>query len=565
MVSLEDVLRDIERRLATLEARQSSNSGAEPLRPEVKKPPQQPAPPIATNPVSVEKTEGVSGSGAGSFFGIIGIAFLVLAAVFFLKLTIDSGWLNPQRQVLLAAFFGLGCLLLPHLVRRLADDYGALLSGAGATILHVTWLGAFALHKIISAETALVMASLVGVLTILLNANIGNAVFVLVAVSGTYLAAPLTAPPAQDVFTLSSFFLIWNLSFSALALTLKRRDVLLVAAFFAVLTVALFSSSQNPLTPELARSFLILQAMQFVIFATAMFVYSTYRRAPLREAEGWLICLLLLIYYAEVYSLLQILMPGFAPWAGTALSLSVLLLYRVARNILRPGINGELPSTAGITTFASLALAHSLYFNLSSDQLKPLFSLVLGIVAAGFLRGTLEEYWRWPMRVMLLVIGYGAVLTFSPELSGGLQLAYHFSYGLCALVVFFILSKADKPENRKGLSPGALLLGFAHIEMLMGLYRLSQSLSGMSGSLFVSVSWGMYALAVLAWAAWARDKVLGQSAVLILAAVSLKAAVYDVLATGNLVRVGSLFVAGVMLYLCGWVYRRMQAWPSAKQ
>jgi len=85
----------------------------------------------------------------------------------------------------------------------------------------------------------------------------------------------------------------------------------------------------------------------------------------------------------------------------------------------------------------------------------------------------------------------------------------------------------------------------------------------MSGSLFVFPHLGLYALAVLAWAYHGRDRMVGQSAVLILAAVSLKAAFYDLLNTGNLARVLSLLAAGILLYACGWIFRQMQAWKTS--
>ena len=98
--------------------------------------------------------------------------------------------------------------------------------------------------------------------------------------------------------------------------------------------------------------------------------------------------------------------------------------------------------------------------------------------------------------------------------------------------------------------------------MLCGLYRLSLGVS-MSGSLFVSLTWGLYALAILSWGYARRDRLVGQSAVLILAAVALKAAFYDMLRTTSLVRVLSLLAAGLILYACGWVFRRMSAWAES--
>ena len=537
MATLDQVLLNFDRRLAEIEKRMGLSSPAQPESARA-----EPAPAAST----------------GSFFGVVGIAFVLLAALFFLKLTLDSGWLTPHRQVALAALFGLGCLLLPHFVKRLGDDYGALLSGTGAAVLHITWLGAYELHQLLDAQGALLMATLVGVLSILLNARMGNAVFVVVAVAGTYLSAPLIGYHTGDLTALSSFFLIWNISFSALAFLLRRRDVLLVAAYFAVLTVGLFSLTQQPLSPDLARSFLGLQGLQFAIFAGATLLFSVLHAMPLKEDESWATCLLLLLFYADVYSMLAVLAPELAPWIGVALSLGVLAIYRVAAETMQI----RLESTGAITSFAALVLLHSLYFRLTPDEFKPGFSLFLALTLALATRGRPSEFWHYPLRIAVIAIGYGAMLSFSPIFSTGLTLTYHFAFGLVSLALASALVGLGAPVRRSEVPAGALLLGFGHIEMLFGLYKVSH-LVEMSGSLFVSVTWGLYALAILAWSYAQRDRVVGQSAVLILAAVALKAAFYDVLLTGSLARVFSLLAAGLILYACGWVFRQMQGWQRA--
>lgn len=561
MPTLDEVLQNFDRRLSAIEAKLVNISEAKLVNTSeakataadtARQAPTRPAAPVQVGPVmSASNRPAKPESGAGSFFGVVGVVFVLLAAVFFLKLTIDSGWLTPPRQILLAAFFGMGCLLLPHFARQLADDYGALLSGAGAAVLHLAWFGAYQLHHLIGADQALVLATAVGALSLLLNANHGNAVFVVVAVAGTYLSAPLIGYRSADVSGLSTFFLVWNLSFSALAYALRRRDVLLVAAYFAVLTVGFLTLGVAGSQPELLRQYLHLQALQFVIFAGATLAFSLSHRKPLATDEAWAMAVLLLIYYGNLYYVLEALLPGVAAWIGVLFSLLVLVLYQLARRYLRR----ELASAEAITTFAALALTHSLYIKIISDDTKPIASLALaGLVAVAGQRRA-AAYWRSASLVAMGVIGYGAVLTFlGDNLSPDLRLAYNLAYGLAALAFAATL------RGSQAASTGSLFLGLAHLEMLLGIYRLSLRVEAFSGSLFVSCGWGLYALAILLWGFTRRDKAVGQSAVLILAAVSLKAAIYDVLATGSLVRVVSLLGAGLLLYACGWIFNQMKAW-----
>lgn len=555
-MDIETTLKDLERRLSALEQRlgnAGTAAGPRPPQPAASpaaagvKPatsPAAPLPPRGPRP----KPAAAESPAASSFFGIIGISFLVLAAVLFLKLSIDAGWLNPERQILLAGLAGLLFLFLPHFADKLKDDYGALLSSAGVIVLHLTWLAACKVHHLISADSALVLAGAVGVLALLLNLGHGNAVFVLAAIAGTYLSAPLIGIGSFSSF--AGFLLIWNLSFSALAFATKRRDVLLVAAYFAVLTVAALAFLQSD--PAEKGSYLSVQVIQFAIFALANLAFSLFHRQYLTLDQAWALCPLLLVFYASVDGLLQSLYPGVGPFFGIALGVLVLSLYVVARR----GSKEELPSQASLTTFASLVLVHSLYFRLTPDDFKPLLSLVVGVVAvAGLLGGRMGRAAKGPLAVAGLCVLYGALLTFDTRIAPGLGLAYHFAYGVAALLLVAVLARGARAATE---SPGFLLLGFGHIQMLYGFYALSVAFG--FGSLFVSLAWGAYALLILLWASAEKSRAIGQSAVVILVAVSLKACLYDLMNTGSLVRVLSLLATGLLLYGCGWIFRRMQTW-----
>ena len=457
--------------------------------------------------------------------------------------------------MLFRSFLGLSALLSPHLIRLLRDEYGALLSGAGVSILHITWLAAYGRYHLLEPQTALLLATCVGAFSLLLNARIGNSVFAIVAIAGTYLSGPFVGYETRELFTISSFFLLWNMSFAALALLLSRRDILLIASYFAVLTAGFYSLTFHPLETKEAWGLLTLQGLQFLIFSQAMLGFSLFRRA-LTEEESWATALLLLLYYAHVYSLLSFLAPDFAPWIGIILSVIVLLLHQWAQKKLGQGLR----SSGAIASFASLVLVHCLYFKITPDEGKPLFSLALILLAASGMLSRPAPHWRVPFYISCLAIGYGAILTFVGSFSSNLSLAYHFGYGFVILTLALGLSHSfAKDTKMNDLTTTFLLLGFGHLEMLSGLYRLSLRVE-MSGSIFVSLSWGVYALAILGYAWVKKNGAVGKSAVLILAAVSLKAAFYDVLHTGNLVRVLSLLASGLLLYSCGWIFRQMQSW-----
>ena len=111
-------------------------------------------------------------------------------------------------------------------------------------------------------------------------------------------------------------------------------------------------------------------------------------------------------------------------------------------------------------------------------------------------------------------------------------------------------------------------------------FRLSERLSGpliyaghvaamaaavhlFSGRLAVSLCWGGLAVAALLCSLWRRDRILGQSSLLVFAASGAKVLLYDLAGAAPLMRIACLLVLGVTLYLGGWLYRKVATMESA--
>ncbi len=545
MATLEEVLHDLDARVQNIEKRLAIRPSA---------PSNTPAATPQAAQTTTERTALPTSVSSYSFLGVIGITFVLLAAVFFVKLSIDSGWLTPARQVSLAALFGLACLLSPHFIEKLATDYGALLSGAGVVILHLTWFGGFQVHQLYSAQVALLLASLVGILSISVNYSLGNRVFVLVAIAGTYLAVPLIGFKHMDRETIASFLLIWNLSFSALGYFLNRRDMLFVAAYFAIFLVGIMSLADGHLTKEMALEYLWLQLTQFAIFSLSTLSYSIFHRKEVSQEESWLFFPVLMLLYGHFRFLLESISPEIGPYIGLGFALLVLAIYSLAKIQLRK----ELPSAAAIYSFVCLASFHSVYLELTPDTYKPLLSLGIACLFIFGIFQKIGDAWRVPSLVLAAAFGYGAILTLSDDLSFPINFVYNLSFGIAALATVAFWFKSEKNPAKLGYT---VILGFAHLQVLQAIYRLSLKVE--SGALFVSSCWGAYALAILLWAVKKKDRSLGNSAILILIAVGLKASFYDLWHTGSLIRVLSLLISGLLLYGCGWIYQRMQGWPKS--
>ncbi len=571
MAKLDDVLQDFDRRLGSIEKQLSNLVGAaSESKPEPKrelKPDLSPDPTLRPEqaarytPVARSAQSSVGAGNptfdSSSMLGVVGIIFVILAGIFFIKITLDAGWLTPGRQILLAACAGLSFLIAPQFFPKAEKEYGALLAGAGTTILHLTWLGAYFYHHILNANSALVCATLIGIFSILANFEKGNRWYILVAMSGTYLAAPIVGYNAADVSVLSMFLIIWNISFSATGLMHKRRDILFIASYFAIFTVLLLS--EKALGLEQQSELLILQLVQFVIFSSALLAYSIYHQNPLNKDESHAVFPLLLLFYFSAGHLIAKISPEFSPWFGVSIGPVVLCIYFISRTFIK----GELKSGPVLTTFAAMAVVHSLYFQLLAEAWQPLAALLVGIMAITI--WSQNERSRpllyGPSLIFLATFFYGIILTIVSGKSSETMFYYNWVYGVVVLLAAsaMLTSKGSASGAAKYLS---LLLGIGHLEVMLGLYRFSEQISW-SGALFVTITWGIYAMSILGIAYSRRDRVLGNSALMILLALSLKAFFYDLSNSASLIRVACLLVEGLLFYGCGWIFKKMQQWSAS--
>lgn len=491
---------------------------------------------------------------SSTMLAVIGIAFVILAAVFFIKMSVDSGWLTPVRQVLLAAATGMAFFLAPQILSEKAKAYGAFLAAAGTTILHLTWLGAYSYHHILPAKAALVCATVVGLGSVLANFAAGKRMYLLIALAGTYLAAPIVGYETADLPILSIFLVIWNISFSVTAMVHKSRDILFITSYYAVFTLLLLTKRVHGIDQQTAL--LGLQIVQLFIFSAAMLAYSIYHKSPLSTEESIAILPVLLLFYASSIQLVSLIVPNLVPWFGLMVGAFVLAIYFIARKYL----GSTFKSGNSLTAFVAIASVHSLYFELLSESLQPLAALVIGValVSTSLLWPSVRRQFYWPMIVLAATVIYGAIQTFVAVNVIDHISFYNLAYGAVALGIFAKVVTSQKLNDRS-VGYLSVLLGFAHLEVLLGLYRFSQDISW-SGALFVSIAWGFYAVLILAAGYWRRDKTLGQSALTILLAVSLKAFFYDLIDTTSLIRVGCLLGEGLLLYGCGWIFKKMQTW-----
>ena len=529
---------NLDTRLSAIEARLARIEEALKLPPPVIAPPQPKAPALPPMPKPEFKP--------GNWLGVIGVICFVLAAGFIVKLSIDSGWLTPARQIGLAGLLGFALIGVGLSLLQSDRAYASLLPGGGVVVLYLTTFAAHRLYHLVSFETAIVLTACVSAICVFLYTEIKHEAYAITAAVGAYVSPVVLGLGADEIFSLY-YFVLCSVAFATISIWLQSRTLTLVSAY-----LALFMSGALGIDSGQDRLLAGLLALQFVIFTAGTVTYTILHRTPMKESEAWSALPVLLLFYALEYYLLDEIAPALAPWISLGFAAFLGGLYLGARQFIPEGLSSQ----SLILAFATIVVFHSGYLVLLPDTLKP-YLLAPIVLLGAFLPGELIWARKWrpefaPLIALLLIaaIAYFEILT---------DVANNDDNSLAAGILGFLAmwaALAFAPRLRQRTSNGHLLLGAAHVLAVLGAYHLTHAIS----SLAVSASWLAYAVAVLVFAHVRKDKVMAQSALFVLGFAAGKALVYDAANAPTLVRIFCLLLTGAVLYGCGLFLRRVNDW-----
>jgi len=313
--------------------------------------PRPPTPPRKPPPIDVEQLLGVRGA------AIAGGVVLALAAIYFLKYSIDNGLLPPAVRVALGGITGIACLLVsePQLVRARYGRTSEALAGAGIVILYAAFWAARVLYRLIGPEFAFVGMIAVTVACAVLSLRRDALVIAVLGLTGGFLTPLLLSSGRDQPIGLFGYLLLLDIALLALARRRKWPGLALASLVATALYEVVWLTTR--LTPgRLALGLAILG-----VFA-ALFAFSTVRRdgaeAPpeLRTAQaaGVLFPFSMALYLAaharltpQLWPLALLLLPlvGAAawlararrePWIGTAAAaaaVAVLLMWSATQTL----------------------------------------------------------------------------------------------------------------------------------------------------------------------------------------------------------------------------------------
>ena len=175
-----------------------------------------PKPPFAA-PAPAPSFDWESLIGVKLFAGIAGVA-LVLAAVFFLRYSIDQGWLQPPVRVAIGVLVSVALLVLCEL--KAAREYPATanaLDGAAIAILFATFFAAHALWNLIPAAATFVLLAIVTALAVLLSIRRESLFIAVLGLLGGFATPALVSTGENRPIPLFAYLLLLNVGLAWVA------------------------------------------------------------------------------------------------------------------------------------------------------------------------------------------------------------------------------------------------------------------------------------------------------------------------------------------------------------
>jgi uncharacterized membrane protein len=160
-------------------------------------PPAWPLPPPAPPPAPAKPFDWEAFVGVRLFSWVAGLSLLV-AAVFFLRYSIESGWLGPAIRAAIGALTGVGLLVGAETGRaRRYQVTAQALAGAGVAILFASVFAAHALWRLIPAGAAFALLALITAVAVAYAVRRSALVVALLGLLGGF-ATPLLLSTGQD-------------------------------------------------------------------------------------------------------------------------------------------------------------------------------------------------------------------------------------------------------------------------------------------------------------------------------------------------------------------------------
>lgn len=469
-----------------------------------------------------------------NLLGIAGVGCLIVAMILLIKFSIDSGWLTPARQLILATLFGGTLITFPFFTKIKDKEYLSLLPAAGIVVLHLTVYGGVYVHGLINPFVASACIWGIGGLSLWLLSKFNEDLYAILAIAGTYVGAFLVKETANDLAGVAAHLIIWDVIFVNYAIKLVRRSLISLTAYFALGLVCFFGFSASDVYLELAT----IQFIQMIIIMAGTANYSIKLQSPLKSSEVDQLLPVFVFFYGVEYFYLSQYNQNFATAFSIGFSILLLASYLMTRKRVDNISDKSSDSILGLST---MMLFHSIYIIQLDDLGKVIFGFLLLITLGLNSKSLFISPFKYVTAICGLAVAYSMILiVLSDNLNSNVLIFMPLMYGGTLFLGY--MKKAPQPT-----------LAIANIMMVIGLLRLKNLI----GDIFVGPICVFYAFALLALAYKRNDKFMAGSSlpVVFFAIGHFLFFIFGQLSQGE--RIISLIAMGIIVYAGGFIYRKI--------
>ena len=482
-----------------------------------------------------------------NILGWAGATALVMASIYLVVLAIDAGWLTPVRQLMLAMLGGLACIGIGLLLRGKDMHYASLLPAGGVVILFLSMYGAHNYYHLIGTTFATSGIIVICLISLWLNRLFRSELYALFAVVGSYTAPVLLGGTSYSISDLIVYFACWSTLFSIFSIWTGKRSVYILTMYLALV---IFDLKWKGSVSDAWIEALVFQTIHFLIFVVAASTFSI-RIAPMsKESAMWHTPALALFYFVQYYILAKHV-PGLAPWIAIASAAVLLGSYFIVLRVLGQNLEG---GRMLLSSYVALVLVHAGYIESVPEQWAPWAGLVVipAVGAYAAMRRNMNAPGAplWIAVALIFAANYFKLIPGYSMLPATQEVPARDLLALCyAAELYLAYYYLRKTAGMKDI--GAIALYAGHVAIMAWAMQIFDS------RFVVSLVWGSVALGCLLLSLQRRDKILGQSSLLIFAASVFKALLYDIALAAPVIRIASLLVLGASLYLGGWLYKKV--------
>lgn len=270
----------------------------------------------------------------------IGVVILVVGIGFFLRYSVEQGWLTEPARALLAAGAGLAMLLAgTQMLGRKYHLFGQGMLGAGIATLYFSAFAAFRFYELIPMETAFGLMIVITLLAGGISVRFNSALVAVLGILGGYGTPVMLSVGVVNFLGLYSYMLI--LGVGVLGISIWKKWPVLHYLSFACTYALFFVAMDRGYRPVYFWEVLPLLTGFFVLFSTMQFLHNLVNGVKSNLLDVLMLLLNAGIYFAVSFRLVE-QTHGREWMAAVTLGLAVFYIGHVVYFMHRARVDREL-------------------------------------------------------------------------------------------------------------------------------------------------------------------------------------------------------------------------------